>query len=82
VPLFMPFTLVGESNDTPLPTNPIVLMQLAEYVPEQNQVFIGAHLMTDRDVDDLVDHVVREAESFRRLAKHELDLARTRASRR
>ena len=79
MPIFLPVALADGSASTPIHTDPIVVMQLAEYFAEEGGVFIGGHLMTDREIDELVTRVIADAESFRRLAKHELDLAKTRS---
>ena len=47
---------------------------------ENGKVLIEPHLMTSIEIDELIDRVIADAETFRRLAKYELDslkLART-----
>lgn len=64
--------------DTPIPSNPIVVLRLVEYVPENGSVFIGPHLMSKIEIDELSDRLIKDVESFRRLAKDELELAASR----
>jgi hypothetical protein len=70
----------SDATATGIPIRPIVLMQLAELTREQDCIFIGSHLMTNFEIDELVNRVVADAESFRKMAKHELDLAQSRAT--
>lgn len=76
--LFIPYMLADGNEDDPLPTAPIVVMQLAMYFPENGRVLIGPHLMSADEIDEQVDRVIADAEAFRRLAKHELDIAQSR----
>ena len=80
MPLFVSETLASGSRDDAIPSGPIVVMRLAEFTPENDGVYIGSHLMTDGEIDELVDRVVEDAQSFRRLAKHDLQIAQSRAS--
>ena len=79
--LFTPLLLATGADDMPIRTRPILVMQISGYCQEGGRVLIGPHLMTPREVDELVDLVVSDAEEFRRVAKHELDIANTRANR-
>jgi hypothetical protein len=76
--------LASGENDGPLPVRPIVVMQVAEFVTEAEHPhpIISPHLMTSREIDEQVDRVIADAETFRRLAKHELDIAQSRDRRR
>ena len=77
--LFLPLMLASGAWSDPMPTSPILVMQVAEYVREDGNVLLGPHLMTPREIDEMVDRVIADAEEFRRMAKHELDLATSRS---
>jgi hypothetical protein len=78
--LFLPFVVESNPIEAVLPSNPFIVMRVSEYFPEDGKVLLGPHLMTPREIDEQVDRVIADAEAFRRLAKHELDLAMTRAT--
>ena len=77
--MFVPLVLSGGESDLPISTNPIIKAELAEFVREGNKVLLGPHLMTSQEIDDFVEYVRSEAEAFRRMAKHELEIANTRS---
>ena len=79
--LFTPHLLVDGKSGLQSPTRPVVVMRLAEFSQDDRAVFIGPDLMTSQEIDELVNRLIDDAESFRRLAKYELDLANTRANR-
>jgi hypothetical protein len=79
--IFLPHLVVDGKGNLPILTSPIVAMQLAEFFQDGRRVLLGPHLMTPSEIDEQVDRVISDAEAFRRLAKHELDLAQTRARR-
>ena len=80
MPIFAPQVIESETATTGIQTRPIVLMQLVELIRERECTFIGSHLMTNLEIDELVNRVIDDAENFRRMAKHELDLAQSRAT--
>ena len=79
--IFTPVLLADGKEELPIRSRPIVVMQLAEFFKEEGSVLIGPHLMTPQEIDEFVELIVADAEAFRRLAKHELEVAQTRASR-
>ena len=78
---FVPYVFSNGRSDTPIPTNPILLLKLADFVSDDGSIFIGPHLMSDTEIDEFVNSLIQNAESFRRLAKHELELAKSRPPR-
>ena len=79
MPLLIPFVHDSCRDQDVISHSPIVQMQLAEHSDGDGRVIVGPHLMTDGDIDELVDRLITDAETFRRTAKYALDLARSRS---
>jgi hypothetical protein len=79
MPLFVPLVVASDAATGSFPTFPFVVAQLAEFYQEDGSVRIGPHLMSAREIDEFVDRMLADVEAFRRMAKHELDLALSRS---
>lgn len=79
MPLFIPLVHEFCRDQDVISHLPVVHMQLAEQSDVDGRVVVGPHLMTERDIDELVDRLKTDAETFRRSAKYALDLARSRS---
>ena len=59
-----------KKGDNPVP--PIVHLALGIYSESEGKILLGPDLMTDKEVDDLVDLLLGELEKFCEQAKKEL----------
>ena len=78
--LFSPlFIHDGDNGNMPIPALPILTVQIAEHSFENGRITIGPHLMSAQGIDEFVETIIADAEALRRLAKHELEIALSRA---
>lgn len=54
------------------PVSPFVHLSLGTYMSEQDHILLSAQLMTDKEVDEVVDSLKGELDEFGKVAKREL----------
>jgi len=59
-------------EDRRLPISPLVHVCISNYYQHDGQILLSAQLMTEKEIDEAVDHLREELETFRNKAKQEL----------
>lgn len=54
------------------PLSPFLHLSVGTYSKEQEHILLSAQLMTEREIDEVVDQLRNELEDFRKEAKNEL----------
>jgi len=55
-------------------TSPLVHICISNYVQHDGQILLSGELMTENEIDEAVDHLRDELETFRKKAKRELEM--------
>lgn len=55
-----------------LPADPFVSLEVGTHMESDGRLILTSQLMTDAEIDDEVDGLIKELEQFRKAAKKEL----------
>lgn len=55
------------------PFTPYIYLSISEYSEENGKICVSRKLMTDREIDEVVDRLIKQLETARKKAKRELN---------
>ncbi len=67
--IYNPFSKWGKGD---LPSTPFLYLAVGTHTPEDGHTLLSSRLMSDKEIDEVVEHLKKELEEFRKKAKKEL----------